>query len=228
MKHLACIMDGNRRWAKEQGHPLIVGYQQGLKVVEIAIDFCITKHIAYLSLFVFSLQNLERTTKEKDIIFMIMQQAVDEALHFVQKRNVRVFFSGNLALFPQEIQQMCAHVQEETKQATGLQLTLLFGYGAQEDIVQAVQCIASNVAQGNLTVQDVTHATLLSYLWTNHVPAPDLIMRTGNVKRLSNFFLYQAAYTELYFLPMMWPALTVHHFEDAYHFFVNTKRNFGV
>jgi undecaprenyl diphosphate synthase len=228
MKHLACIMDGNRRWAKEQGHSFIVGYQQGLKTVELAIDFCITKNITYLSLFVFSLQNVKRSTEEKDIIFMVMQQAVDEALRFVQQRNVRVFFSGNLTLFSDAIQQMCEHVQEETKQATGLQLTLLFGYGGQEDIIQAVQHIAYNVEQGIVNAQEVTHEMLLSYLWTKHVPVPDLIIRTGNIKRLSNFFLYQAAYSELYFVPVMWPAVTIDHFEDAYTFFVNTKRNFGV
>lgn len=228
MKHLACIMDGNRRWAKEQGQFLIRGYQKGLEIVKLAIDFCIEKHISYLSLFVFSLQNMQRATEEKDIIFMVMQQAVDEALQFVQQRNVRVFFSGNRALFPLHIQQMCAYVEEQTKHATGLQLTLLFGYGAQEDMVQAVQRIASDVKQGVICAQEVHHEMILSYLWTHHVPAPDVIMRTGNVTRLSNCFLYQAAYTELYFLPIMWPALTIKHFEDVYTFFAHTKRNFGV
>jgi undecaprenyl diphosphate synthase len=221
-------MDGNRRWAKEQCCPLIVAYQQGLKAVELAVDFCIAKHITHLSLFVFSLQNLKRATEEKDILFMVVRQAVNEAFDFVHQRNVRVFFSGDLTQFPEDIQNMCENIEKKTNEATGLQLTLLFGYGAQEDVVQAVQCIARAVEQGIVRAQDVSHDMLLSHLWTRHLPPPDLIMRTGDVKRLSNCFLYEAAYTELYFIPIMWPAVTMNDFENAYHFFINTKRNFGM
>lgn len=228
MKHLACIMDGNRRWAHEQACTLIDAYQKGLKTAEVAIDFCIAKGISYLSLFLFSLQNIQRKEDEKNVIFAIMKQAFDQALSFALERNVRVFFSGNLTVLPLYIQEGCMYVQEKTKHATGLQLTLLFAYGGQEDIIQAVQNIVYDVTKGLVKEQDITHDFLVSYLWTAHVPAPDLIMRTGNVTRLSNCFLYQAAYTELYFLPLMWPALTIDHFEQAYTFFMNTKRNFGL
>lgn len=228
MKHLACIMDGNRRWAREQGCSQFVAYQKGLKIVELAIDFCITKGIDYLSLFLFSIQNMQRTPQEKEVIFLLMEQAVDEALSFAVKHNVRVFFSGNLLLFPSHIQDMCSHVQEQTKHATGLQLTLLFGYGAQEDIVQAVQSIVNDVHKGLVAKENITQDVVISYLWTRHLPPPDVIMRTGDVTRLSNCLLYQAAYTELYFVPVMWPSLTLEHFEAMYMFFTNTKRNFGL
>lgn len=228
MNHLACIMDGNRRWAKEHGCSLIKAYQKGLKTVGLAIDFCIEKQISYLSLFLFSLQNIQRADQEKAVIFLIMEQAFDQALAFALARNVRVFFSGNIAYFPLHIQKICVLVQEATQHATGLQLTLLFGYGAQEDLVQAVQHMVSDAQKGLIKNTEVTHERLLSYLWTGHLPAPDLIMRTGNVCRLSNCLLYQAAYAELYFLPVMWPALTIDHFEQAYTFFTHTKRNFGL
>ncbi|RTL07479.1 di-trans,poly-cis-decaprenylcistransferase [Candidatus Dependentiae bacterium] len=228
MNHLACIMDGNRRWAKEQGCSLVEAYQKGLKTVEIAIDFCITKKIPYLSLFLFSLQNIQRADTEKNIVFLIIEQAFEQALSFALARNVRVFFSGNIACFPLHIQTICARVEQATKHATGLQVTLLFGYGAQEDILQALRRMVSDVQKGLITNEQITHERLVTYLWTGHIPVPDLIMRTGNVSRLSNCLLYQAAYAELYFLPVMWPTLTVDHFEQAYTFFTHTKRNFGL
>jgi undecaprenyl diphosphate synthase len=221
-------MDGNRRWAAAHDVPTVAGYHKGLQAVQTVIGFCIQKKIDYLSLYVFSIQNVQRATKEKDAIFTVMLEAVDQALAFVKKHNVRVFFVGDRALFPEAIQSLCARVEQETAQAAGLQLALLFGYGGQEEIVDAVKKVAGLVQQSAIAQDAITPQLLAQHMWTAFMPPPDLIIRTGNAQRISNFLLFQAAYAELYFFDCMWPDINYDRLQEAYTFFISSKRNFGL
>lgn len=202
--HLACVMDGNRRWAKNQGQPSWYGHRAGAQTVKVAIDFCLQYKISYLSLYTFSLENFKRSQLEQSYLFdLVVQQAEKYVADFIAQ-DVAMKFIGDLSLFPQSVQQVCARVEQQTAQGKKLQVNFLFGYGARQEIFAAAQIFAQKIAAGSTATQ----ADFEKSLWTAGIPDPDLIIRTGGVQRLSNFLLYQSAYTEIRFLDILWPDLT--------------------
>ena len=202
--HLACVMDGNRRWAMRQGLLPWNGHRAGIKGVEIAISFCLQHQIPYLSLYTFSLENFKRSEQERSYLFDIIVQQAEMYLPKFIEQGVTIKFVGDVSLFPESVQKICTRVQDQTAHGTKLQVNFLFGYGARQEIFSAAKLLVQQALAG----ADITQELFESNLWTAGTPDPDLIIRTGGVQRLSNFLLYQSAYTEIRFLETLWPDLT--------------------
>lgn len=221
--HLACVMDGNRRWATKQGKFSWLGHQAGAQTVQMVINFCLQYQIAYLSLYTFSLENFNRSQQEKSYLFdMIIQQADSYIPQFIEQ-GVCVHFVGKISLFPESVQALCKKVEEKTKHGTRLQVNFLFGYGARQEIFDAAQRLVEQAQAGMLITQNLFE----SNLWTGEMPDPDLIIRTGGVQRMSNFLLYQAAYTEIRFVDTLWPDLTKAELMNVLMSAISAQKNLG-
>ena len=221
-------MDGNRRWALQQGFASWFGHRKGLDVVQRVIDFCLEKNIKYLSLYTFSLENLQqRSHAEQDYLFGVLAQEALQDLDVFKRKNIKIRFIGDRQQFPAQVIPICEMVEEETKFGDALQLNFLLCYGGQQEIVNAAKRIAVDVVQGALQVNDITPNIFENYLWTIGMSLPDLIIRTGGQQRLSNFLLYQCAYSELYFLDCLWPDISDADLQLAYIYFNECRKNFG-
>ncbi|TET34304.1 di-trans,poly-cis-decaprenylcistransferase [Candidatus Dependentiae bacterium] len=227
--HLACIMDGNRRWAKQHGWLPWDGHRAGLKTAQRVVDFCLEQSISYLSLYTFSLENFRRPPQELNFLFNVLMKEMKEALlkKFIAK-GVRVTFVGDRSLFPKAVLPICDEIEEKTKEFSVLQVNLLFCYGGQQELVHGMKVIAQKLKSGELSEDDISDELLEQSLWTAGIPAPDLIVRTGGIKRLSNFFLFKAAYSEFFFLDCFWPELTHIHLNEVVESFHTRQRNFGL
>ncbi len=203
------------------------GHKQGKEAARLAIDFCIKNNIKYLSLYTFSLENFSRSQIEQNIIFSILVDSITHELDQFIQQGVRIVFMGDRSKFPMHLREAIANAQEQTKELSVLQLNILFCYGGQQELVHAVKAIASKAVAGELDLEDITKDTVSGALWTAGVPNPDLIVRTSGVNRLSNFLLYQAAYSELAFLDCHWPEITEAHLQKCMDDFRATTRNFG-
>jgi undecaprenyl diphosphate synthase len=228
IKHLACIMDGNRRWARLQGKLPVLGHQEGVKAGRRVIQFCLEKKIPYLSFYTFSIENFKRSAQEQDFIFNIVATQGLQEVAQLRQEGVRIRFVGDRALFPPSLISVCDTLEQQTQDCTALQVNLLFCYGARQEIIGGIKKIIRQVKAGVLDEDDINEESFNHYLWTQDFPDPDLIIRTGGVSRLSNFLLYQAAYSELYFLDCLWPDIGAQQLEQAVSFFDKAQRNFGV
>lgn len=229
IKHLAVVMDGNRRWAKKNKISVLLGHSKGGVDAAIkTIEFCLNRGISFLSLYTFSLENFNRSNEEKNFLFDLLVNESKQSLQEFIKKGVRIRFIGDRSLFPKGVLETCNALEEQTKDLSKLTLNILFCYGAQQEIVSGMRSLFSKIKNGILTEDDITQKALENCLWTNGTPEPDLIIRTGGAKRLSNFLLYQSAYSELCFLDCLWPEITEEHLQAATAEFMVTKRNFGV
>jgi undecaprenyl diphosphate synthase len=228
IKHLACIMDGNRRWARLHNKVPWYGHKEGVEAVKRVMNFCLDKKVPYLSLYTFSLENFKRSFYEKKFLFQLLVIQAEQSIDELIARGIRVRFVGDRTLFPQSTQLVCDKVEKATAHLTTLQLNFLFCYGAQQEIIGGIKNIVQQVQAGQLTIENINESMFKEYLWIGNIPEPDLILRTGGIKRLSNFLLYQAAYSELYFLDCLWPELTVAHLTTMLDEFMGRQRNFGI
>lgn len=219
--HLALIMDGNRRWAKKQGMMAWLGHKQGAKNVEMVMQYCLDNKIAYLSLYTFSLENLKRPEQELNYLFLLIKEAQDRVDEFI-KADVKIKFVGDLSLVPQETRDICLKIQDATSQCVKLICHFLFCYGGQQEILAAVQ----KLVQSDHKI--ITKDLFKESLWSGSIPDPDIIIRTGGVRRLSNFLLFQAAYAEIRFLDCFWPDLTKKILDQTVQDCLNVQKNFGV
>lgn len=220
ISHLALIMDGNRRWAKEQGLFAWQGHRQGADTVEMVINYCLERNIAYLSLYAFSLENLQRSEQEKSYLFNLIIDSNNKASEFI-KNDVKVRFIGDLTLLPANVAESCYRLMEQTSHCQKLVCNFLVCYGGQQEIIAAVQKIIDS------GIQKIDKDIFKSHLWLGNIPDPEIIIRTGGVERLSNFLLFQAAYSELRFLDCFWPALTKDLLDITVQDCLLAKKNFG-
>jgi undecaprenyl diphosphate synthase len=227
IRHLALIMDGNRRWAKQRSLKPWLGHDAGTQAVREVIEFCLEQAIPYTSLYAFSLENFKRSPEEVTFLFDIFIREAEKQAPTLQEKDVRVRFIGDRELFPEHVKDSIASIEEKTAACATLTVNLLFCYGAQQELVAAVKTIAIKVQQGLLALKDISVQTVADMLWTAGVPDPELIIRTGGRQRLSNFLLYQAAYSELYFLDCLWPDIRKQHLDQALEQFKKEQRNFG-
>lgn len=228
LTHLACIMDGNRRWATQQGLLSFLGHRKGLDAVKLVIDFCLSKNISYLSLYTFSAENLKnRSQDEQHYLFEVLAHEAATELEEFKRKNVRMKFIGDRTLFPVTVQPLCERIEQETADCSALQVNFLLCYGGRQEIVAATKKIAQQVADGLINAADITPEFFENNLWTAGTPAPDLIIRTGAQQRLSNFLLYQCAYSELYFLDCMWPDISTQELEKARNYYDTCRKMFG-
>lgn len=221
--HLSCIMDGNRRWAQQRGQLPWNGHRAGAKTIEMVISFCLENKIPHLSLYTFSLENFNRSDQERSYLFDLIMLQTERYLPQFIAQGIAIKFVGQLSLFPKALQEICYQVQDKTAHGKQLQVYFLFGYGSRQEIFQAAQLFAERIRLG----QDNTQEQFESCLWTAGVPDPDLMIRTGGMLRLSNFLLYQAAYTEIRFLDTLWPDLTQAEVHAAVMSAIQAQKNGG-
>ena len=227
VKHLACIMDGNRRWAAKQGLPSFSGHSQGLEAIKNVIRFCLEKKITYLSLWAFSIDNFKRSVEEQAYLFDVLSyQAAQEFSEF-NAEGVHIRFIGDRTLFPKGLRSLCEKIERDTIDGNVLFINFLLCYSGQQEIVDATKRIAIKIKKGDLQESDITPALFEHFLWTGAIPSPDLIIRTGGHHRLSNFLLYQIAYSELYFTDCLWPDITDIELTMAINYFNECQKNFG-
>lgn len=227
MQHLAIIPDGNRRWAANHRLAAHLGHHRGLDAFQAAIKVCIDNGIKYLSFYTFSLENFNRGDFEKRYLFSVLPDEFLKKLPDLIKNEVRVQFLGDKSAFPANLLKTINEVQDKTKHLGRLTLSLLFCYGGRQELVRAARDLARQVAAGQLAVDDITEDSLRSSLWTGDLPDPDLIIRTSGIVRLSNFLLYQAAYSEFKFLNCFWPEVSETVLQECVDDFRGVKRNFG-
>lgn len=227
MQHLACIMDGNRRWAKKNSLQSFRGHRMGAEAIQRVVAFCLHHKIRYLSLYTFSLENFNRSIEERSYFFNLIKSKGPKQLDEFLKNKVRVRFIGDRKMFPSQTVSAIEYLEENTKHCTALDLNFLFCYGARQEIVSGIKQLIGEIKKGVISEEEITEKNFYNYLWTAQIPEPDLIIRTGGAFRLSNFLLYQAAYSELYFTECLWPEISEKNLQDALDFFYTTKRNFG-
>lgn len=222
LKHIACIMDGNRRWASARGLMPWQGHQEGFNAVERVISFALENGIAHVTLYAFSLENFKRPEDEKSYLFTLLVKKALEQFEQFKQRNIKLSFVGDRQRFPESVIDTVTRLEQETAQCTTLTIHILFCYGAQQEMVAAFNSIHQNQHRNAVDL-----ATLRKALWSAEVPDIDLIIRTGGLRRMSNFLFFQSAYSELYFLDTLWPDITHGHLQDAVDYFAQCKRNFG-
>ena len=219
LTHVAIIMDGNGRWAKAKGLVRMQGHKQGLVTAEKIIEHSIKRGIKYISLYVFSTENWKRPQKEISTLFSLADKYLDKFQEFC-KNQVRVVVSGDKTGLPQKMVDKIELIQNETAKFDAICVNLCINYGGQADIVQAVNKLVESGTK-------VTCQSLQQSLYNGFIPAPDIIVRTGGQKRLSNFLLYQSAYSELYFSDTLWPDFTNEEYDAIIADYETRIRNFG-
>lgn len=227
IKHIAFIMDGNRRWAKKQGLQAFLGHKKGAEALENVVEFCLKSKIQYVSLYTFSLENFNRSAAEINYLFNLLLTEAQKKLSLFLEHGVRVRFVGDRTLFPSSIISTVALLEEATSSCTMLNLNFLFCYGARQEIIGGIKKFYEHIKSGAVLLEDLNDEVFKQYLWTKDIPEPELIVRTSGVRRLSNFLLYQAAYSEFYFLDCLWPDITQKHMHEAVDYYFETQRNFG-
>lgn len=226
MQHLACIMDGNRRWARAHGIGSVG--KEGIDTAYRVVEWCLQKKIPYLSLFAFSLENFKRSPWEMEPLFALMVDEMAKRTDELVRNHIQIRFVGDRTLFPVHVRTACERLEAATRAGKRIIVQILFCYGSRQELLHACTKVAALIACGELKPETITTDLIAKHLWTAGVPDPDLLIRTGNVQRLSNFLLYQAAYAELYFPPILWPDLTEATLEEALSYFNSCKRNFGL
>lgn len=225
--HVAIIMDGNGRWANKKGLPRIAGHRQGLESVRKAVKLCADKGIQYLTLFAFSSENWRRPPTEVNLLMELFTNALESKARRLHENNVRLRIVGDLSRFSSKIRMLVQRAETLTKDNTKLNLTIAANYGGRWDIEQACRTIGEKIAAGDISHNDISSQVIESYLSTDFLPEPDLFIRTGGEKRISNFLLWQLAYTELYFTKTLWPEFHEEAFDRALKSFSMRQRRFG-
>ena len=224
-KHVAIIMDGNGRWATKRFMPRVAGHSEGLEAVRKVVEECVKQNVEYLTLFAFSSENWRRPPEEVGFLMKLFLKSLRKEVTRLAENNIRLKMIGDLSRFGSAITDMVEFSEEKTKDCNRLTLTIAANYGGRWDILQAMrQCIAANP---NLKPEQVTEELLQPHLSMAYAPEPDLFIRTGGEQRVSNFLLWQLAYTELYFTDILWPDFDEKELHKAFDWFSQRERRFG-
>jgi len=221
LNHVAIVMDGNGRWGLKKNKSRNYGHLKGLKAAETIIKSSINKQIPYLTLYTFSTENWKRPEREINFLFSLIRKHVKKNLRKIIKQGIKVNIIGRKKNLPKDIIKSLKIIKEKTFHNSAITVNLALNYGSKEEIVNACKQIISNGAK-KITVNEFQN-----YLYTKNIPNPDILIRTGGTKRLSNFLLWQLAYTEIFFLDKLWPDFNENDFNKIIMKFNKTKRNFG-
>ena len=227
-RHIAIIMDGNGRWAKKNSLPRVQGHWEGVKSVDRIVTLCRKLDIQALTLYSFSNENWNRPPVEINTLMKILDHYLNKELERMKNENIRFHTIGQVEELPLEIQKLLAHAKNYTKDCEGMTLTLALSYGGRQEILKSVQQIANKVRTGELRVEDIDYSVFESFLQTNSLPEPDLLIRTSGEMRISNFLLYQIAYTELHYTKVLWPEFKEEDLFRAIIDFQKRERRFGM
>jgi len=227
-EHIAIIMDGNGRWAKAQGKHRIFGHKNGVKAVREVTEGCAEIGVKYLTLYAFSTENWNRPKMEVSALMELLFLTIGREIKTLQKNNIRLNVIGHIHNLPESNRKALAEVMEATKNNTRMTLTLALSYGAREEMTETVKKIAADVKSGKIQVEEITQQTISNNLYTAAMPDPELMIRTSGEHRISNFLLWQMAYTELYFTEKFWPEYTKNDLFQAIYNFQHRERRFGM
>lgn len=226
-KHLAIIMDGNGRWAKQKGMLRAFGHENGTKSVRMAVETCAKLGIANLTLYAFSTENWNRPKLEVEMLMKLLVNSLKNELKTLQDNNIRLNSIGNLDKLPKGIQKELKEVIEKTKNNSRMTLTLALSYGSREELTQAVREIATKVKNNIIVIDSVDESIINQHLYTHNLPDVDLLIRTSGEHRISNFLLWQIAYAELYFTDVLWPDFKEEDLYQAIISYQSRERRFG-
>ena len=226
-KHLAIIMDGNGRWAKQQGKQRIFGHEKGAKTVREIIQEASQLGIPYLTLYAFSTENWNRPKLEVEALMHLLSRYLQKEVAIMQKNNIRLNAIGDLESLTSKVRKELYKAMEQTKDNTSTTVSLALAYGGQQELLQMTQQLARKVQQGLLTPEQITPQEIQKALYTQEIPPVDLLIRTSGECRISNFLLWQIAYAELYFTDVLWPDFTPEQLHKALLNYQNRERRFG-
>ena len=226
-RHIAIIMDGNGRWAKEQGQDRLFGHYQGVESVRDIVEGCAELGIGYLTLYAFSTENWDRPQYEVIGLMELLVKTIRGEVESLNRNNIRLHVIGDINMLPDYAQRELAEALQITKENTGLQLIMALSYSGRWELLNAVKSIAYEVKSGRLAVEEIDQDTLQRFLTTSDFPDPELMIRTSGEYRISNFLLYQLAYAELYFTQVRWPDFRKQNLYEALIDYQNRERRFG-
>ena len=226
-EHVAIIMDGNRRWAKKNNLSTPQGHKEGAENLKRIAKFANKIGIKHLTVYAFSTENWKRTKEEVGALMLLLQKYLEEFLSSDDFENIKVNMLGNIADLDTGLQKSINKIIEKTKNNTGLVLNIAFNYGGRDEIVRAVRKIAEDVKENKINVEDINEQTISNSLYTAGQLEPDLLIRTSGEQRLSNFLLWQLAYTEFYFVQKYWPDFSEQDLDEAISVFEKRNRKFG-
>ena len=225
--HVAIIMDGNGRWARERGLPRVAGHRKGADAVKRTLEAAVDLGIPYVTLFGFSSENWNRPEAEVGDLMGLLRRYLQSETAEMHRRNIRIRVVGDRSRFSEDIVGLIEAAEEMTSQNTGLNLTAALSYGGRLEIVRAARLLAEKAVAGEIDPSEIDAELFSEHLWTRDLPDPDLLIRTSNEQRISNFLLWQCAYTELCFPDVLWPDFGHQHFEQAVAEFKTRERRFG-
>jgi len=226
-KHIALIMDGNGRWAKEQGKPRVFGHKHGVASVRETLETAVELGIEYLTLYAFSTENWNRPKLEVTALMNILVSSLKKEVGSMQKNNVKLNVIGNMDALPSSVRKKLFEVIDLTKNNTGITLSLALSYGSREEIVNAIKKISEKVVNNSINIEEIDEKIINNHLYTFSLPDVDLLIRTSGEQRISNFLLWQIAYSELYFTNVCWPDFKKPHLIEAIATYQNRERRFG-
>lgn len=226
-KHIAIIMDGNGRWAKQKGMLRAFGHENGTKAVREVVECCAELGVNNLTLYAFSTENWNRPKLEVDTLMKLLVTSLKKEIKTLQDNNIRLQAIGNLNLLPKKVHNELLEVINKTKQNTRLKLILALSYGSREELINAIKVISNKVKNNIISEESVDESIINEHLYTRNLPNVDLLIRTSGEQRISNFLLWQIAYAELYFTKVLWPDFTREHLYEAVIEYQKRERRFG-
>ena len=226
-QHIAIIMDGNGRWAVNQNKPRIFGHHQGVKTVKKITKHCAEIGVKYLTLYTFSHENWNRPIKEVNALMGLLLKTLKMEIRALHKENVQLDFIGDLTLFPDKVKAQLADAKQITKDNNGLKLILALGYSGRSEIILSIKKVFNDIVNKKIDINELDENFFSQYLFTKNIPEPDLLIRTGNEVRISNFMLWQIAYSEMFFCDRFWPDFDTDDLMNAINFYKNTNRRYG-
>ncbi len=227
LQHIAIIMDGNGRWAKKRFFPRVLGHKEGTKATKRIVRAAGELGIKYLTIYVFSSENWERPLPEVDALMQLLVEMIRQEIQDLMDNNVRLCALGNLSRLPDITRKELEWGIDRTKDNTGLQLNLAVSYGGREEILDACRALAEKAKKGEIDPADIDDATFRAHMYQSDVPDPELLIRTGGDQRISNYLLWQIAYTELYVTPTLWPDFDKAGLVKAIEEYHSRQRRFG-
>jgi undecaprenyl diphosphate synthase len=226
-RHIAIIMDGNGRWAQKKLMPRAYGHQAGVKTVRRVVEYCANQDIEVLTLFAFSSENWRRPKEEVSLLMSLFMATLQREIDKLDRNNIRLRFIGDRQGFSEKLQKKMSEGEAQTQNNTALTLVIAANYGGRWDMTQACKVVAEKVSTGQLQSSEITETLINQHLSLADLPEPDLFIRTGGEQRVSNFMLWQLAYTEMYFTSALWPDFDQSSLDDAIKSFKNRQRRFG-
>lgn len=227
LRHVAIIMDGNGRWAQQRNLPRLIGHQAGARRLREIVKACPNYGVKYLTVFAFSTENWRRTQREVAGLMALFRRYIEKELKSAVQNGLRVRFIGDRIRLDQKLQNLMQDIEEKTEKCRLLNMTVALNYGGRDEVARASRRLAYEVAKGNVVPDEVNEVTLAGFLDTYFLPDPDLVIRTSGEARISNFMLWQSAYSEYEFVDTFWPDFTVEKFGEILEQFTHRKRRFG-